>query len=379
MKPFAGKAKTIVFGLILAVGLVIGISACGSSSSSSSASSGSESGSSETAKSESSGGSGETYTIYLDINGTFNSWRTQMQHIVEFAAENPPYGEHVDFHFVDSSQQLSGQSTDLNNIIASKPDALLLDAASSTGLNPQVQKACAAGITVVSFDNVVTAPCAYKITLPEKEDGELLGTYIGEVIGGEGEVVVDKGIPGASVPTEAWEGYKAGLEKYPGISIAAEMESQFTPGLVKSQLGPILAAHPEVKAVLTAAFMNSALQAFEAAKIPPVPLTAETTTNGDAAGCVKAKIACAASSTPPYLGAEALKLAVELLEGKADESEKSVLINPPLLFTEPAKVEGFEEANIEKVEPISGLSPEAVFPIAPEWLKITPEQAVEGA
>jgi ribose transport system substrate-binding protein len=379
MKPFAGRARAIVFGLILAVGLVVGVSACGSGSSTGSTSGGGGSAEEATTAETSGGSSGEKYTIYLDINGTFNSWRTQMQHIVEFAAENPPYGEKVDFHFVDSSQQLSGQSTDLNNIITSHPDALLLDAASATGLNPQVAKACAAGITVVSFDNVVTAPCAYKITLPEKEDGELLGTYIGELLNGEGEVVVDKGIPGASVATEAWEGYKAGLAKFPGIKIAAEMESQFTPGLVKSQLGPILSAHPGIDAVLTAAFMNSAQQAFEAANLEPVPLTAETTTNGDAMGCTKANIPCAASSTPPYLAAEALKLAVEVLEGEANEDEKTVLINPPLLFTQPTTVKGFEEAPIEKVKPIPGLSPEAVFPIAPEWLHITPEQAVSGS
>jgi hypothetical protein len=68
-----------------------------------------------------------------------------------------------------------------------------------------------------------------------------------------------------------------------------------------------------------------------------------------------------------------------VLEGEANEDEKTVLINPPLLFTQPTTVKGFEEAPIEKVKPIPGLSPEAVFPIAPEWLHITPEQAVSGS
>lgn len=372
IKVILGRRRALAVALAC-LGAALAVAACGSSSS------GSGSGGSSSGEGSNAGSSGKKYSIYLDINGTFNGWRTQMQHIAQFASENPPLGEKVEYHFVDSSQELSGQTNDVNNIIASKPDALLLDSASAVGLNPEVQRACAAGIIVVSFDNVVTAPCAYKITLPMVENGEVLATYIGKLLKGNGEVVVDQAEVGATIADQLVEGELKAFKKFPGISVAAKMQSQFSPGLVKSQLAPILAAHPGVKAILLGAFMAPAIQALKAAHLKPVPLTAATTQNVDIAECTKEKIQCAAASVPPYLGAEAMKLALELLEGKADKSKRSVIINPPFLFTEPTSVPGFEDIKIEKTEPLPEVSGEATFPIAPPWLNISPQQAVSGS
>src|SRR2546428_9145326 len=41
--------------------------------------------------------------------------------------------------------------------------SLLVDASSPTALNASIQRACDAGVIVISFDQVVTADCAYKI------------------------------------------------------------------------------------------------------------------------------------------------------------------------------------------------------------------------
>ncbi len=365
----------IGIALLLAV---VGLSACGSSSSSSSSttetSESSEGSGGSTTASETS--SGEKYNITLDINGTFNSWRTQMQHTVEFAAENEPLGPKVNFKFVASPESLSGQANDLNNIIAEKPDAILLDAASATGLNAQVTKACAAGIIVVSFDNVVTSPCAYKITTNIKEEGELVATHIAEQLNEEGEVIVDRAFPGAAIADELYSGYTNVIKKFPKMKIAASIESKWVPGTLKSQVGSVLAAHPNVAAVLFDIYIEPVLAAFEEAGLPPAKIGTGTITNGDVAACEKAKAECTSSTNPPLLGAEALKLAVELLEGKAAESENEVFIKTPFLFTNPVpSVPGFEGAKIEQAEHDPSISKEAVFPIAPEWLDITPEQA----
>ena len=49
---------------------------------------------------------------------------------------------------------IQAQINSLNNIIREKPDAILIDAGSGEALNPVVQKACAAGILVISFDQI---------------------------------------------------------------------------------------------------------------------------------------------------------------------------------------------------------------------------------
>ena len=57
------------------------------------------------------------------------------------------------------------RSTRSTTSSAQKPDAILVDAASDAALNPTIKKACDAGIVVISFDQVVTEPCAYAARL----------------------------------------------------------------------------------------------------------------------------------------------------------------------------------------------------------------------
>jgi len=376
MTQFARTRRTwtLVVGLVLACGLTVGVSACGGGGSSSSGSSGGS------ATSEGSTGS-EKYTVYLDINGTFNQFRTQMKNIAEYAAANPPLGEKLDFHWVTSPEDLAGQTTDVNNIIAKHPDALILNAASSTGLNAEVERACEEGILVVSFDGTVTADCAYKVTRPLEESMDLVATYLGEQIGGKGEVVIDKGLVGNTVADESYAGYVKGFEKYPGISVAGTVESGFNPGELKSQLAPILAAHPDVKAIVSVVIIKPAIQALEAAGLEPQEQGSATISNEDTAECRRVKVKCVVAPVPPYISAEAMKLTVELLEGKADKEEKTVVVEPPYIFTEapPKSVPGFTGAKFEEAQPVPNVSGELTLPVAPEWLNITPQQAFSGA
>ena len=46
-----------------------------------------------------------------------------------------------------------------------------------TALNGAVKKACDAGIVVVSFDGIVTEPCAYRIAVDFKKLGEMQIDY----------------------------------------------------------------------------------------------------------------------------------------------------------------------------------------------------------
>ena len=45
------------------------------------------------------------------------------------------------------------------------------DAASPTALNGAIKEACDAGITVVSFDGIVTEPCAWRVKVDFKKMG----------------------------------------------------------------------------------------------------------------------------------------------------------------------------------------------------------------
>ncbi len=51
----------------------------------------------------------------------------------------------------------------MSDLILKHVDAIVIDAASETALNGITAKACAAGIKVLAFDSIVSAPCSYKL------------------------------------------------------------------------------------------------------------------------------------------------------------------------------------------------------------------------
>ena len=134
---------------------------------------------------------GKTYKIYLSNNFVGNDWRQQMLRIAETVVKKPPLLGRVDLKIENVETTTQAQINSLNNIIRTKPDAILVDAGSPTALNPTLEKACAAGILVISFDQVVTADCAYKVESDWNMLPAVQAEWIAEKIGGKGKVFVD--------------------------------------------------------------------------------------------------------------------------------------------------------------------------------------------
>jgi ribose transport system substrate-binding protein len=97
------------------------------------------------------------YKIYLSNNFVGNDWRQQMLRIADVAVSKPPLLGRVDLKVENVETTTQAQINSLNNMIRAKPDALLIDVGSPTALNPTIEKACKAGIVVITFDQVATA------------------------------------------------------------------------------------------------------------------------------------------------------------------------------------------------------------------------------
>ena len=66
-------------------------------------------------------------------------------------------------------------------------------------LDPTIEAACAAGIVVVSFSQVVTAPCPYKVNTNWASVNHDIPTWMANVLGGEGKILLDEGLPGSPI------------------------------------------------------------------------------------------------------------------------------------------------------------------------------------
>lgn len=67
--------------------------------------------------------------------------------------------------FTTADQEVPTQAAQIQNLILQGYNAIVINAGSPDALNGAVKQACDAGIVVVSFDGIVTAPCAYRVVV----------------------------------------------------------------------------------------------------------------------------------------------------------------------------------------------------------------------
>ena len=323
------------------------------------------------------------YTIYLSNNFVGNDWRQQMERVAQVVAGKPPLGDKIDLKIENADNTVQAQINSLNNNNRAKPDAILVDAGSSDALNPTLKKACDAGIVVISLDQVVTEPCAYALESDWSRIPAVLAEWTAKQIGGKGNVFVDRGLPGAPISKQLEDGYMAVLAKYPDIKVIGNYNGQYALGPEQEGVASLLAAHPDVDAILTQGYGTGALKALQDAGKKPVPVTAFSY-NGTAVTCAQtAGAKCIVGANPAWLSAEALRLAVDILDGKKPKiptaDQRHILINAPFMTTDPVKSDLFPDAQMVKIElgknAFTDMAPGVTLPITPDWVEITPKEA----
>ena len=320
------------------------------------------------------------YEIYLSNGLIGNDWLQQMQRIAEVAVTKPPLAGRVNLHIETVDNSADAQISSLNNIIAAKPDAILIHAADASALDPTIQAACDAGIVVVSFSQVVTAPCPYKVNTNWASVNHDIPTWLANVLGGKGKIIVDDGLPGSPISEASNIEIAKVLSGFPGIEVVGHYVSKYALGEEKAGVASLLAANPQVDGILTAGYGTGAIEALKEAGRPLVPIVAFSY-NGTATECAtetEPGLECFIYTHPPYLSADAIKLAVDVLDGNPPAT-KEILNDYPRLTTK--QVEGDFSPGVEIQDLEIGknvfpdMPPGVVLPIAPKWLEVTPEEA----
>lgn len=319
------------------------------------------------------------YTIYLSNNFIGNDWRQQMERVAEVSVNKGPLAGRVDLKIENVENTVQAQINSLNNIIRAKPDAILIDAGSAEALNPTIRKACDAGIVVISFDQVVTEPCAYALESDWNRIPAVLAEWMAVQLGGKGKVFVDRGLAGAPISAQLENGYLEVLKNYPDIEVIGNYNGEYALGPEQAGVASLLAAHPEVDGILTQGYGTGAIKALQDAGRPIVPVTAFSY-NVAASTCAQTEGAkCILGSNPAYLSSEAIRLAVDILDGKPKPADRHILIEGDFLSTDPIKSELYPDAVMQKIEIGTNAWPDRppglTLPITPDWVEITAEEA----
>ena len=143
------------------------------------------------------------YKIVLSNNFLGNDWRPETSACDPHRKTGAVQGQNPALH-PEPGSTTSDQIASLNDIIESKPAAILVDASSAAALNPTLtRRACNAGILVVSFDNPVTDSCAYKVSQNMAQGMLVVGQWINYTLKGTGSIFVDRGLPASSAATSS--------------------------------------------------------------------------------------------------------------------------------------------------------------------------------
>lgn len=212
-----------------------------------------------------------TKKIALSNNYAGNSWRQAM--LTSWEAVT---GEAVKAGVVAAADayttaenQATEQAAQIQNMILQGYDAIVINAASPTALNGAVKEACDAGVIVVSFDGIVTEPCAWRIAVDFNAMGESQVEYLASKLPEGGNLLEIRGLAGVSVDDQISAGIHAGVEKFPQFKIAGSVHGDWAQDVAQKAVAGILPSLPEIVAVVTQGGDGyGAAQAFEAAKLP---------------------------------------------------------------------------------------------------------------
>src|SRR6201982_2267752 len=249
-----------------------------------------------------------------------NTWRLEMENTFKAGAKRPPFKAEVSGSVYNSGNDVGKQTQQISNLISQGVNAIVIDAASPTGLNGIVGQACARGIVVISFDNIVTNKCGLTVNTDQLKFGQLGGQFLADQLHGKGNIVMVTGVAGTSVDTDRNNGVESGIKKYPDMKIVAHYSGSWDSATAQRATAAQLPSLPQVDGVWVSGGTDGVVKAFiEANK--QLPIVAGEGENGSRrymlpAGYKGHHVTGISIGQPPFLSVASLELARRILPGK---------------------------------------------------------------
>jgi ribose transport system substrate-binding protein len=260
----------------------------------------------------------QKFKIALSNSFIGNKWRIEMENLFKGACQMPPYKSQVDCSVYNSGNDVSKQTQQISNLVSQGVDAIVINAASPTGLNGIIAQACGRGILVVSYDNVVTAPCALKVNTDQLKFGQQLPQELVTRLHGKGNVIMVTGVAGTYADQQRNKGADSVWKKNPGIKVVARYTGMWDSSTAQRNTAAQLPSLPKVDGIWVQGGSDGVLKAFIDAKRTPLPPTAGEAENGFRKfmlpkGYLGQHVTGISIGQPPFLVLASLELARQVL------------------------------------------------------------------
>ncbi len=237
------KQKKLLLGSVLC-SVALLLSACGNDSST-------EASSDNTNTTASGGVTGRNVKIAFSAPGADHGWTAAIT--TDAKAQAAKYDD-VDFNLLEGTNDAAAQVSQIESLIAQKPDVLVILPQDGDALTPVALKAMQAGIKVVNVDREFNNTAAYRTLIKGDNYGAGLqaGQYFASTLNCKGDVVEIQGLAGISVTNQRTQGFKDGIARCNGgIRIVASQPADFDPAKGLTVMENILQANKHIDAVYT--------------------------------------------------------------------------------------------------------------------------------
>jgi len=288
----------------------------------------SSSGSDTTEATETTAAPAESFTLGVSNTLVGNAWREQM--ICAIKAEALARGNVDKVVLQNANTDPAGQIAQIQTLISQGVDAILVNPADRSALDPVIEEAATQGIPVISIDAPVTAPSAYFVSNDQVAYGEVGARWLFEELDGKGKVAYMRGLDGHPADTDRDTGFQAALKDFPDIEIVYEDWTGWDPSVGAQQALEILST-TDVDGIWTSGIDYTVVEQFKVAGVPYVPIV-----GADNNAFIEQLITLAddglvgaAVSNPPSIGGVGAAVALDILEGKTVSQD--TLLTPVVL------------------------------------------------
>lgn len=223
------------------------------------------------------------YRIALAAQGPTNAWATLFdEHARAYVAEKGP-DVIAELLYADANGNADTQVPQIEDLLSQEPDALIV-VPMGPSLQAPIARAMAEGVPVVlCASNVPGDDFVTEVGTNLYDAGAGLAEFVADALGGKGNVVVMKGIPGVTTAEAMAEGAAATWAKYPEITILDEQYGQWSTAEAKKIAEQWVATYgADIQGIWSggAQMSQGIIEAFLEANLPVPPLGGGEYANG---------------------------------------------------------------------------------------------------
>ncbi len=188
----------------------------------------------------------EKLKIGMSFQELNNPYFVSMQEALKGAAESIG----ADVVVSDAAHDVAKQISDVEDMLQQNIDILLLNPTDSAGVEAAVRAAKEKGVIVVAVDANASGPVDTFVGSKNRDAGYQSCKYLGETLGGKGEVAILDGIPVVPI-LQRVEGCKAALEEFKDIKLVDTQNGRQDRSVALGVVENMIQSHPNLNGIFS--------------------------------------------------------------------------------------------------------------------------------